>query len=135
MVLYARWSEVRNLLLTGAFRNGPDTARVSKTAIVWHPLAGRSQHREENDRATLRRNPMWKAILVLFMTTSSQPMSTMVGQAPVPFVSRADCQEFIAVKRVEIDSTIDVVAKRAARDAELVHHELSCVEDTTGAPI
>lgn len=78
---------------------------------------------------------MWKAILVLFMSTSTHPMSTMVGQFPVPFVSKADCQQFIAVKRVEIDSTIDVVAKRAARDAELVHHELSCVEDTSGAPI
>ena len=77
---------------------------------------------------------MWKAILVLFVTTNSNPMATMIGQFPDQFVSRADCQAFIAVKRGEVNGSVEIVTKRTTENAEILHHELGCVEDTTGMP-
>lgn len=77
---------------------------------------------------------MWKAILVLFMTTNTQPMAMMMGHFPGVFVSKADCQKFVTGTRDDIDGTVDVFTKHAELDFEVLHHELTCVEDESGQP-
>jgi hypothetical protein len=77
---------------------------------------------------------MWKAVLVLFMTSNSQPMSMMMGQFPEVFVSKDACQKFISGTRGEVDGTVDFFTKHASLNFEVLHHEISCVEDETGEP-
>lgn len=78
---------------------------------------------------------MWKAILVLFMTSNTQPMSMMMGQFPEVFASRDACQEFISGTRGDIAGSVDVLTAKANLGFEVLHHELSCVEDQSGSPI
>lgn len=77
---------------------------------------------------------MWKAILVLFMTTNTQPMSMVLGQFPKAFVSKSACQTFIAGMRGDVAGTVAVFTKHANLDFEVLHHELSCIEDESGSP-
>ena len=78
---------------------------------------------------------MWKAVLVLFMTSSTQPISTMVGQFPESFIKKAECQEFVARMRGDIDGTIKVFAEHSKLGFEVIHHEMSCLEDSDGEPV
>ncbi len=78
---------------------------------------------------------MWKAVLVLFMTSNTQPISTMVGQFPETFVKRTECQAFVAKMRGDIDGTIKVFTKHAKLNFEVIHHEMSCLEDDGGEPV
>lgn len=77
---------------------------------------------------------MWKAILVLFLSSSTQPMSTMMGHFPKAFPTKAECQAFIDHTRREIDTTVDVFTKHGNLNFKVLSHELSCVEDTSGDP-
>ncbi len=78
---------------------------------------------------------MWKAILVLFMTSNTQPMSMMMGQFPKVFMSKDACQDFISGTRGDVDGTVDFFIKNASLNFEVLHHELSCVVDETGEPV
>lgn len=78
---------------------------------------------------------MWKAVLVLFMTSSTQPISMMVGQFPESFVKKVECQKFVAKMEGDIDGTIKVFTKHAKLGFEVVHHEMSCLEDGDGEPV
>lgn len=78
---------------------------------------------------------MWKAVLVLFMTSSTQPVSMMVGQFPETFVNKADCQEFIAQRRGDIEGTVSVFTSYADLGFEVLHHEIGCFEDNGGEPV
>lgn len=77
---------------------------------------------------------MWKAILVLFMTSSTQPVSMMMGQFPEPFMSKTDCEAFINGKRGDIAGTVDVFTKHGNLDFTVLSHALDCVEDNSGQP-
>lgn len=77
---------------------------------------------------------MWKAVLVLFMTSSTQPVSTMVGQFPETFMKKTECQAFVDKTRGDIDGTVTVFTKYADLGFKVLHHELSCIEDTDGEP-
>ena len=78
---------------------------------------------------------MWKAVLVLFMTSSTHPISTMVGQFPDSFIKKAECQEFVAKMRGDIDGTIKVFTEHSKNGFEVIHHEMSCLEDSDGEPV
>ena len=78
---------------------------------------------------------MWKAVLVLFMISSTQPISTMVGQFPESFVKKTQCQEFVAKMRGDIDGTIRLFTEKSKLGFEVIHHELSCIEDSDGEPV
>lgn len=78
---------------------------------------------------------MWKAVLILFMTSNTEPMSMMVGQFPEAFVSEAECQKFVTGTRGEIDQSVEVLTdKGEKKDYSVLHHELSCVVDESGDP-
>ena len=78
---------------------------------------------------------MWKAVLVLFMTSNTQPISMMVGQFPQTFVKKAQCQEFVAKTSSDIDGTVKVFTKYTKLGFQVLSHELSCLEDTRGEPV
>ena len=78
---------------------------------------------------------MWKAVLVLFMTSSTQPVSMMVGQFPEAFMNKTECQSFIAKADEDIDSTVAVFTKHANLEYKVLHHTLSCIEDSDGEPV
>lgn len=78
---------------------------------------------------------MWKAVLVLFMTSNTQPISLMVGQFPQTFMKKTQCQEFVAKTGKDIDGTVKVFTKSSKSGMQVLHHELSCLEDTGGQPI
>lgn len=75
---------------------------------------------------------MWKAILVLVLTSSSQPMSMMLGQFPAPFTTEAKCRAFLEKTRGDIDKTVEVFVQQREAGVEVLDHRLSCVEDTSG---
>lgn len=77
---------------------------------------------------------MWKAVLVLFMTSSTQPVSTMIGQFPDTFMKKDECQAFVAKTREDIAGTVTVFTKYADLGFKVLHHELSCIEDDGGEP-
>jgi hypothetical protein len=77
---------------------------------------------------------MWKAVLVLFMTSNTQPAAMMVGQFPQTFMKKAQCQEFVAKTSSDIDGTVKVFTKYADLGFEVQHHNLSCLQDTEGEP-
>ena len=78
---------------------------------------------------------MWKAVLVLFMTSTTQPSAMMVGQFPETFMNKAECQSFIDKTNGDIDNTVAIFTKHANLDFKVLHHELDCLEDTEGEPV
>jgi len=78
---------------------------------------------------------MWKAVLVLFMTSNTQPVSMMIGQFPETFMSKTECQSFVAEARPNIDGSLSEFTGLAEIKIKVVHHELSCIENTDGEPV
>lgn len=94
---------------------------------------------------------MWKAVLVLLMTSNAQspdaqppdaqppdaqPLSMMVGEFPNAFTSQNDCQKFVSTSRNEIDRTVEVFTEEGKKqDYSVLHHEVSCVVDESGDSI
>lgn len=77
---------------------------------------------------------MWKALLILFITTDAVPMSMMIGEFPEAFVSQSDCQEFVATKRGNVDDTVRLMSGDGKDQYQVINHELSCIQDPTGQP-
>ena len=78
---------------------------------------------------------MWKAVLVLFMTSNTQPVSTMIGQFPDSFTNKSACLEFISKRNTEIDDTVQVFTRHAELGFKVLKHNLHCIEDTGGEPV
>jgi hypothetical protein len=78
---------------------------------------------------------MWKAVLIIIMTSNTSPMSMMAGHFPDTFMSEVACESFIEIKKKEIDDTLKVFKEYAELDFEVINHELSCLEDTDGDPV
>ncbi|RMF02160.1 MAG: hypothetical protein D6773_09075 [Alphaproteobacteria bacterium] len=77
---------------------------------------------------------MWKAILVLFMTSSAQPISMVMGQFPEAFLSKNACEAFIDASRKDIAGTIETLTRTVNLRLEVIHHALDCIEDDSGEP-
>lgn len=78
---------------------------------------------------------MWKAVLVLFITSDAAPMSMMMGQFPQVFATETTCKTFVESKRSDIGGAIAAVGKVGKLEIEVVRHMISCVEDDSGDPI
>ena len=78
---------------------------------------------------------MWKAILVLFMTSNTQPVALMVGQFPELFMSKTECQSFVAKARPDINGQLAAFTGVADIKLKVLHHEMSCIENTDGQPV
>ncbi|MEC9368629.1 MAG: hypothetical protein VX871_08040 [Pseudomonadota bacterium] len=82
---------------------------------------------------------MWKAIFVLFMTTSQTPVSTVMGVFPQSFTSERACRAFVDLKKEEMGDAGDVLARVATShladpEFKLLNHKMSCVVDDSGDP-
>ncbi|MGD9867363.1 MAG: hypothetical protein AB7U38_05100 [Hyphomicrobiales bacterium] len=82
---------------------------------------------------------MWKAMFVLFMTTSQSPMSTVMGVFPQAFTSERACKEFIDLKTEEMGDSGEVLARVASSHLadpgmKLINHKITCIVDDTGEP-
>ncbi len=82
-----------------------------------------------------RAGGFYKAVLVLFVTSDTRPLVMMMGHFPDVFVSKADCQKFVMGARDDIDGTVNVFTKHAEKDFEVLHHEMTCIEDISGVSI
>ena len=78
---------------------------------------------------------MWKAIIVLSMTSNAQPVSMMIGQFPESFMSKTECQTFVAEARPDIDGRLSEFSGTADIKLKLLHHEFSCIVNTDGEPV
>ena len=78
---------------------------------------------------------MWKAILVLFMTSNAQPVAMMVGQFPELFMSKTECQSFVAKAGPDIDVQLSAFTGITDIKLKVLHHEMSCIENTGGEPV
>ena len=83
---------------------------------------------------------MWKAVLVLIMTTSQSPVSMVLGVFPQQFITERACEEFVSEKKKEVGESADELAGIASSqmedpDARLLGHEMSCVIDSSGEPV
>jgi hypothetical protein len=77
---------------------------------------------------------MWKAVLIIIMTSNTSPMSMMVGQFPDTFMSEVACESFIEVTIEDIDITIQIFNRYAKLGFEVINHEINCLEDSDGDP-
>ena len=78
---------------------------------------------------------MWNAVLVLFMTSNTQPVSMIISEFPKTFMSKTECQSFVAGARPVIDGSLLEFAGLAEIKIKVLHHELSCLENTEGEPV
>ena len=78
---------------------------------------------------------MWKAVLVLFMTSNIQPVSTFISEFPKTFMSKTECQSFIAEARPVVDGILLEFAGLTETKIKVLRHALSCMENTDGEPI
>ena len=78
---------------------------------------------------------MWKAVLVLFMTSNTQPVSTIISEFPKTFMSKTECQSFVAEARPVVDGSLLEFTGLAEMKIKVLHHELSCMENTEGEPV
>ncbi len=78
---------------------------------------------------------MWKAVLVLFMTSNIQPVSTIISVLPKAFMSKTECQSFIAEAGPVTDGILLEFTRLAEMKIKVLHHELSCMENTEGEPV
>ena len=78
---------------------------------------------------------MWKAILVLFMTSNTQPVAMMVGEFPEFFKSKTECQSFVAKAGPDIAVKLSAFSGVADIKIKVFHHEVSCIENTEGEPV
>ena len=78
---------------------------------------------------------MWKAVLVLFMTSNTQPVSTIISEFPKTFMSKTECQSFVAEARPVTDGILLEFTRLAEIKIKVLHHELSCMENTDGEPV
>jgi len=78
---------------------------------------------------------MWKAVLVLFMTSNTQPVSMIISEFPKTFMSKTECQSFVAEARPVTDGILLEFTGLAEMKIKVLHHELSCMENTEGEPV
>ncbi len=78
---------------------------------------------------------MWKAVLVLFMTSNTQPVSTIISEFPKTFMSKTECQSFVAEARPVTDGILLEFTRLAETKIKVLHHEISCLENTEGEPV
>jgi len=78
---------------------------------------------------------MWKAVLVLFMTSNTQPVSMIISEFPKTFLRKTECQSFVAEARPVIDGSLLEFTGLAEMKIKVLHHELSCIENTDGEPV
>ncbi len=78
---------------------------------------------------------MWKAVLVLFMTSNTQPVSTIISEFPKTFMSKTECQSFVAKAGPDIAGRLSEFTGLAEIKIKVLHHELSCMENTDGEPV
>ena len=78
---------------------------------------------------------MWIAVLVLFMTSNTQPVSMIISVFPKTFMSKTECQSFVAEARPVVDGSLLEFTGLAEMKIKVLHHELSCMENTEGEPV
>ena len=78
---------------------------------------------------------MWKAVLVLFVTSNTQPVATVISEFPKTFMSKTECQSFVAEARPVTEGILLEFAGLAEIKIKVLHHTLSCLEDTYGEPV
>ncbi len=78
---------------------------------------------------------MWKAVLVLFVTSNTQPVATVISEYPKTFMSKTECQSFVAEARPVIDGSLLEISELAEIKIEVLDHAVSCIENTDGEPV
>lgn len=72
---------------------------------------------------------LWKAVLVLFISSDDAPLTMMIGQFPNTYTSEEDCKSFAAKET----KNIAVMTKRVVPPgATIVEAKISCMNDETG---
>lgn len=75
---------------------------------------------------------MWKAMLVLFLTSNNQPSAMMVGTFPERFAVYSDCEKYITKVGADINTTVKEFTQYTEMGFEVKGHELTCVKDHEG---
>ncbi len=78
---------------------------------------------------------MWKAVLVLFVTLNTQPVATVISEFPKTFMSKTECQSFVAEARPVVDGSLLGIAGLAEIKIKVLDHAVSCMENTDGEPV
>ena len=78
---------------------------------------------------------MWKAVLFLFMTSNTQPVATIISEFPKTFMSKTECQSFVAEARPVIDGSLLEISELAEIKIKVLDHAVSCMENTDGEPV
>ncbi len=78
---------------------------------------------------------MWKAVLVLFMTSNTQPVSTIISEFPKTFMSKTECQSFVAEARPLTDGILLEFTRLTETKIKVLRHVLTCMENSEGEPV
>lgn len=75
---------------------------------------------------------MFKALIVLFVTSNLSPMGMMTGEFPETFTDRKACEAFAVEKRKLLAEGTLLAAPEGPFKARVVGSEVSCVRDERG---
>ena len=75
---------------------------------------------------------MFKALIVLFVTSSISPMGMMTGEFPKKFKDREACETFAVKKRALLAKGTMIASPTGPFKAKVVGSEITCVPDEEG---
>ena len=75
---------------------------------------------------------MFKALIVLFVTSNVSPMGMMTGEFPDRFKNLEACEAFAVKKRKVLSEGAMLAAPDGPFKTRVVGSEVSCVKDTEG---
>ncbi len=78
---------------------------------------------------------MWKAVLILFVTTSTQPVSLLISEFPQAFMKPADCMEFLDTHRDGIMDYVNGLWDAKSKNLIGLSHKITCLQDMSGEAV
>ena len=76
---------------------------------------------------------MWKALLIVFVTSAEAPVESMAVEFPAAFASEADCRAFLASNTADTLGTIAEIGKK--HGIEILGSATDCVKAAGGIGI
>ena len=79
---------------------------------------------------------MWKAILILFMTTGgTTPDSIAITEFPDKFITLPGCHKYIDIHRGDIMELVNIIWDTKTKNLVALHHKITCIQDMSGEAI
>ena len=76
---------------------------------------------------------MWKAILILYMTSGMTQDSILIAEYAETFIKEAQCQKFIVGR--DMNELVGAIETTATNKFTVLDHYFTCIQDTSGRAV